>query len=311
MPTTVSISMRVKRILHMEKPPLRISKHGFRHPGRICGRHLPKHKAQKVSNQVITYINIDSYIIASTFVTAPPPHHHRATTAPPQRPPQRPPSDIRHRGNDFDDFVSVDLKNCGGGASWGGRSGGIPHVIPPDRPPQEIPSIQRTYARAHVPRTRRLEASPHENAGLPPMHHDDRTGGERDASVCLPCAVHCPTTTECGCGDRDYLDAGSTLNHASRTRRKGASPLLLPWECTPSSPAFLHRGENGQFLLIPHIPQKGSFNSLNLERHLTFRLSSPIGRFFPVFSDVLKGFPFFARSIIEPMFCVLQSRPAS
>ena len=157
------------------------------------GRHLPKHKAQKVSNQVITYINIDSYIIASTFVTAPQqkPHHHRTTTAPPPRhhsattaPPQRPPSDIRHRGNDFDDFVSVDLKNCGGGASWGGRSGGIPHVIPPDRPPQEIPSIQRTYARAHVPRTRRLEASPHENAGLPPMHHDDRTWGER--GECLP-----------------------------------------------------------------------------------------------------------------------------
>ena len=88
--------------------------------------------------------------------------------------------------------------------------------------------------------------------------------------------------------------------------------LLFPRGCIPSSPAFLHRGENRHFLLIPHIPQKGSFDSLNFERHLTFRLSSPIGRFsFPVFSVVLKGFPFFARSIIEPMFCVLQSRPAS
>ena len=132
--------------------------------------------------------------------------------------------------------------------------------------------------------------------------------GEREASVCLPCAVHCTTTTECGCGDRDYLDAGRTRNHASRTRREGTFLLLLPRGCIPSSPAFLHRGENGHFLLIPHIPQKGSFDSLNLERHLTFRLSSPLGRFFPVFPDVLKGFPFFARSIIEPMFCVLQSR---
>lgn len=135
--------------------------------------------------------------------------------------------------------------------------------------------------------------------------------GEREASVCLPCAVHCTTTTECGCGDRDYLDAGRTRDHASRTRREGAFPLLLPRGCIPSSPAVFHRGENGHFLLIPHIPQKGSFDSLNLERHLTFRLSSPTGRFFPVFPDVLKGFPFFARSIIEPMFCVLQSRPAS
>lgn len=108
------------------------------------------------------------------------------------------------------------------------------------------------------------------------------------------------------------IETTSTRDHASRTRREGASPLLLPRGCIPSSPAVFHRGENGHFLLIPHIPQKGSFDSLNLERHLTFRLSSPIGRFsFPVFPDVLKGFPFFARSIIEPMFCVLQSRPAS
>ena len=327
MPTTVSISMRVKRILHMEKPPLRISKHGFRHPGRICGRHLPKHKAQKESNQVITYINIDSYIIASTFVTTPPqkphrsksrtaakaappqkPHrrksptaakappqqkpHHRTTTAPPQRPPQRPPSDIRHRGNDFDDFVSVDLKNCGGGASWGGRSGGIPHVIPPDRPPQEIPSIQRTYARAHDPSERgdwrRVHMKMQDCRQCTTMTEH----GEREASVCLPCAVHCTTTTECGCGDRGYLDAGRTLDHASRTRREGASPLL-PRGCIPSSPAFLHRVENGHFLLIPHIPQKGSFDSLNLERHLTFRLSSPTGRFFSCFSCRAERFSLF------------------
>lgn len=192
-------------------------------------------------------------------------------------------------------------------------------------------------------RTRRLDASPHDNAGLPPMHHDDRTVVAR--GECLPPmrspmhhddrmhaashgAVQCTTEiecmplrlaqsngttkTECGCGERDCFDAGRTRDHASRTRREGASPLLLPRGCTPSLPAFLHRGENGHFLLIPHIPQKGSFDSLNLERHLTFRLSSPTGRFsFPVFPDVLKGFPFFARSIIEPMFCVLQSRPAS
>lgn len=177
------------------------------------------------------------------------PHHRQSRTAAKAAPQPRPPSGIKQRGNDFDDFVSVDLKNCGGGASWGGRSGGIPHVIPPDRPPQEIPSIQRTYARAHDPLTRRLEASPHDNAGLPPMHHDDRMWVWREASACLPCAVQCTTmiecmplhmaqsngttTIECGCGERDCFDAGPRIP----TPPRGRFPPP-PRGCTPSSPVF-------------------------------------------------------------------------
>ena len=166
----------------------------------------------------------------------------------------------------------------------------------------------------------------------------------REASACLPCAVQCTTMIECMPLHMAQSNAPRRSNACRFTWRSPMAPrrpnagvesetastregcgtthtepavralptLLFPWGCTPSSPAFLHRGENGHFLLIPHIPQKGSFDSLNLERHLTFRLSSPIGRFsFPVFPDVLKGFPFFARSIIESMFCVSQSRPAS
>ena len=171
-------------------------------------------------------------------------------------------------------------------------------LFPPTARPKKCPpSKGRTRER-----TRRLDASSHDNAGLPPMHRDDRMWvWRREASVCLPCAIQCTTmiecmplhmaqsndttTTECGCGERDCFDAGRTRDHASQTRREGASPILLPRGCTPSSPVFLHRGENAHFLLIPHIPQKDTFDSLNLERHLTFRLSSPIGRFsFPVFS---------------------------
>ena len=136
-----------------------------------------------------------------------------------------------------------------------------------------------------------------------PMHHEDRMHAAPHGAV------------QWHHEDRMWVWRARLLRRGT-THPKPAvrtlPPLLIPWGCTPSSPAFLHRGENGHFLLIPHIPQKDTFDSLNLERHLTFRLSSPIGRFsFPVFPDVLKGFPFFARSIIEPMFCVLQSRPAS
>lgn len=209
------------------------------------------------------------------------PRHHRATTAPPPHHHRATTAPPPHR-----------------------------HRTATARPKKTPPSKGRTRERTSPERGdwRRVHMKMQDCRHCTTMTEH----GEREASVCLPCAVHCTTTTECGCGDRGYLDAGRTLDHASRTRREGASPLLLPRGCIPSSPAFLHRGENSHFLLIPHILQKGSFDSLNPERHLTFRLSSPIGRFsFPVFSVVLKGFPFFARSIIEPMFCVLQSRPAS
>ena len=163
--------------------------------------------------------------------------------------------------------------------TWGGREGGVFPRPPAPRNPLH-PKDVRASASPERGDWRRVHMKMQDCRQCTTTTEQ----GEREASVCLPCAVHCTTTTECGCGDRDYLDAGRTRDHASRTRREGASPLLFPWGCIPSSPAFLHRGENGHFLLIPHIPQKGSFDSLNLERHLTFRLSSPTGRFsFPVF----------------------------
>ena len=52
-------------------------------------------------------------------------------------------------GHDYDDYLSVCLKNAGGAASWGGRSGEYSPSLPP-----QVPSIHRTYARAaRKPRT--------------------------------------------------------------------------------------------------------------------------------------------------------------
>ena len=137
--------------------------------------------------------------------------------------------------------------------------------------------------------------------------------GEREASVCLPCAVQCTTKIECmplpmrspmHHEDRMHAtshaqsnapprpNAGVEIETTSTREGRGTThpePAVRALPPSFQGDAFLLRrlfytaAKNGHFLLIPHIPQKGSFGSLNLERHLTFRLSSPIGRFFSCF----------------------------
>ena len=51
----------------------------------------------------------------------------------------------------FDDYSSVDLKYCGGAASWGGGGGGNKYIPPTAHPKMYPPSYGRTRARVREP----------------------------------------------------------------------------------------------------------------------------------------------------------------